>query len=280
MSKVLSDYSLLKRVLVETRAYRLRIALLMLLGFVSTLLALLAPLPLKIAVDTVLGGAPLPSILQTVVPAGAVQSEVGLLLVPVVLLLVIALLSQFQALASSLLRVSTAERIAMGFRAKLFSHVQRLSLVYHDLKGTADSVYRIQFDAVSLQYVILDGIFPLFLSLLKLVAMMYVTVLIDPALALVALAICPAMYAISRIARPRLRSGWMKVKHLDSATNSVVQEVLGALRVVKAFGSEDHEERRYVSRGSSFIRSRMRMTAIEGLYSLTVGMITAAGTGV
>ena len=281
MNKILSDYNLIKRVLVETRAYRLRIVLLLLsFGIVSTLLALLAPLPLKIAVDTVLDGAPLPRILQSVVPAAALQSERGMLLVPVVLLIVIALVSQCHALASSLLRVSTAERIVMDFRAKLFRHVQQLSLVHHDSKGSADSNYRIQFDAVSLQYVILDGIMPFFLSLLRLIAMVYVTVLIDPTLAFIALAACPALYAISRSARPRLRDGWRSVKQLDSATNAVLQEVLGALRVVKAFGREDHEERRYVSRGWKSFRSRIRMTAIEGLYSLAVGMITAAGTGI
>src|SRR5688500_8737318 len=256
MSKVLSDYSLLKRVLLETRAYRLRIALLMSFGFVSTLLALLAPLPLKIAVDTVLDGAPLPSVLQAVVPAAAIQSQFGLLVIPVALLLIIALLSQCQPIANSLLGVSTAEPIAMDFRAKLFRHVQRLSLVYHDLKGTGDSSYRIQFDAASLHFVILDGILPFFLSLLKLIGMIYVTVLIDPVLAVAALAIGPALYGISRVVRPRLRTGWRSVKQLDSATNAVVQEVLGALRVVKAFGTEDYEERRYVSRGWKSIRAR------------------------
>ena len=279
MNKVLSDFSLVKRVLAETRSYRVRIALLVCFGFVSTILGLLAPLPLKIAVDTVLGDQPLPSFLHAFVPASVIQSD-SIVMVPVVLLLAVALLRQLQSMASSLLRVSTQERLALDFRAKLLRHVQRLSLAHHDMKGTGDSIYRIQFDAASLQYVILDGLLPLCLSVFTLIAMIYVTVRIDSMLAVVALAICPVLYLVTHVSRPRLRMGWQEVKRLDSATHAVVQEILGALRVVKAFGREEHEEQRFVSRGQHTVRARIRMTGIEGFYSLSVGMITALGTGV
>ncbi len=59
---------------------------------------------------------------------------------------------------------------------------------------------------------------------------------------------------------------------------AVVQEVLSAVRVVKAFGREDHEQRRYVRRSTEGMRARIRLGLAEGRYSLAIGLITAVGT--
>jgi len=55
----------------------------------------------------------------------------GLTLV-VGILVAIALVSQLKELGVSLLRTYTGEKLVLGFRGRLFSHVQRLSLSYHD----------------------------------------------------------------------------------------------------------------------------------------------------
>ncbi len=46
----------------------------------------------------------------------------------------------------------TGERLVLDFRTRLFRHVQRLSLSYHDPSGTSDSTYRIQYDAPAVQH--------------------------------------------------------------------------------------------------------------------------------
>jgi ATP-binding cassette subfamily B protein len=61
---------------------------------------------------------------------------------------------------------------------------------------------------------------------------------------------------------------------------SVIQEVLSALRVVKAFGMERYEQNRYLNRSTDGMRARMRLGLAEGRYSLTIGLITAAGTSI
>jgi ATP-binding cassette subfamily B protein len=107
--------------------------------------------------------------------------------------------------------------------------------------------------------------------------MIYVTFRIDTQLALVALAVSPLLYGASRITRAKIRRGWGTVKKLDSAAVSVVQEVLGVVRVVKAFGREDHEQQRYLDRGEAGVKARIRMAWIEGSYTVVVGMTTAIG---
>jgi ATP-binding cassette subfamily B protein len=59
---------------------------------------------------------------------------------------------------------------------------------------------------------------------------------------------------------------------------SVVQDVLGAVRVVKAFGQEDREEARFTQRSNEGMWARLRLAFIEGRFSLLVALITALGT--
>src|SRR5204862_8010287 len=136
------------------------------------------------------------------------------------------------------------ERLVLDFRAQLFRHAQRISLAYHDTRGTADSTYRIQRDAQSVQHVLTDDVIPLVSATVTFVVMIYVMARIDWSLALIALAISPGPVVIARVFRRRMRRQWREVKKLESAAQSVVQEVLGAPRSVKVFGQEAREEER------------------------------------
>src|SRR5206468_10825895 len=113
--------------------------------------ALLGPLPLKIAVDSVLDHRPLPRFLHTWLPHGVAQSPTGLLALAVGLLVGVAVLTQLRDFANALLTAYTGEKLLRGLRAQLFRHAQRLSFSFHDSKGTADSTYRIQYDAAAVQ---------------------------------------------------------------------------------------------------------------------------------
>ena len=59
---------------------------------------------------------------------------------------------------------------------------------------------------------------------------------------------------------------------------SVVQEVIGSLRVVKAFGQERREHERFVDESARGIGARLRVIKWECLFGICVGLITAAGT--
>ncbi len=273
-----SDLRLYRRLLDQARPYWPHIIGIFLLDLLASPLGLLAPLPLKIAVDSAIGDHPLPRFLEPLLPAAATHSRTAALTLAVAMLVGLALLRQIYGLASSLLYTYTGEKLVLDFRARLFGHVQRLSVAYHDMSGTADSIYRIQYDAAAIQYVSLSGIIPFVTSGFTLAAMLYITLRIDWQLALVALAVSPGLYLVSQASRRRWRAQSREVKKMESLAMAVVQEVLSAVRVVKAFGREDHEQRRYVRHSSEGMRARIRLSMAEGRYSLAIGLITAVGT--
>jgi ATP-binding cassette subfamily B protein len=274
-SRHLSIYG---RLATYARPYWPHILLVLALQLLATPLALLGPVPIKIAVDTVLGSRPLPGWLQAVLPAGVAASAASLLLLAAGLLVLTAIFGSLLDMGTDLLQTYTGERLAQDFRSRLFRHVQRLSLSYHDMTGTSDSTYRIQYDAPAIQRIVVDGLVPLFGSAVTVLAMIVVTVRINVQLALVALSISPLLFLLSRSFGPRLRKNWKEIKQLDSSAMGVVQEVLSAVRVVKAFGREDREHERFLTQSNRRVRRELEVSALQGSFDLLVALVMAGGS--
>ena len=272
-----SDLQLYGRLLREARPSWPHVAGILVLALLASPLALLAPLPLKIVVDSVLGPHPPPRFLGVLLPAGTPAGTGAVLAVAAGLLVVIALLHQLINLGGALLRTATGEKLVLGFRGRLFGHAQRLSLAYHDSRGPAHSAYRIHWDAPCIQWVVIDGSVPLLAACFTLALMFSVVLRLDGQLALVALAVCPLLFLITRACRRRLRRQAHEVKEKESSTLSLLNEVLSAIRVVKAFGQEDREHGRFVGQARSGARARWRLALIEGGFSLLVGLTLALG---
>src|SRR6266536_591621 len=114
-------------------------------------------------------------------------------------------------------------------------------------------------------------------SAITFLSMIYVTARINWQLAVVALAVSPAIFLVSRTYRRRMRRQSREVKKMESSALAVVHEVLGAARVVKAFGQENREENRFVHKSNEGMQARLRLVFSEGGYGLLVALITAAG---
>ena len=271
-----SDWRVYERLLRQARPLWPHLAGVLVLRLLSAPMALLAPLPLKIAIDNIIGSRPLPEMLRWIQPGGS--GTTALLWLAGGLLMFLALLATLQALAVWLLETYTGESMVLDFRARLFRHVQRLSLAYHDIRGSSDSIYRIQYDAPSIQYILVNGVIPLISAIMTLAGMIYVTVRMDWQLAMVSLAISPVLFVITHVFGSPLREKWKKLKKLESHALSVVQEVLSAVRVVKAFGAEDQEHQRFMRTSSDRLSEELRFARLQGGFDVLVASTIALGT--
>jgi ATP-binding cassette subfamily B protein len=270
---------LYRRLMLEARPYWRHICGLFGLSLLSSVFALLTPLPLAIAVDSLVGSHPLPGFIAVFVPASVEQSQTGVLLVAAGLFALIALLKQLQEFGSLVLTTYTGEKLLLRFRSRLFRHSERLSLTYHDSRGTSDSTYRIQYDATAIQGIAVTGLIPFFTAAVTVVGMIYITARIDWQLALVSLAVVPVLFLAMRAYRKRLRAQWHDAKKLESSALSVVQESLEALRVVKSFGREDHARDRFADRSAASVRAKISLSVVEGRFGIVVGATIGLGMG-
>jgi ATP-binding cassette subfamily B protein len=278
LSVAKGNKSVLVRVIGECRTCWPHLAAISFLSFLSLPLTLLYPLPLKIVVDNVLGTQPLPEWLLWHDPWQWTNMRLTALELAILVLLGIAVLVNLQGLASWWLQTYTGEKLVWDFRARLLNHVQRLPLVFHDHYGATDSVYRIQHDAPSIQYVTIQGMVPLLTSFFTLAGMIIVTAKMDAELALVALLITPLLFVLtlgcSRIVRKRSQT----IKDMDSSAMSVIQEVIGSIRVIKAFGQEGREHARFVRRSGERMSHQVQLSLQQAVFNVLIGLTIAGGT--
>ncbi|HSF19310.1 MAG TPA: ABC transporter ATP-binding protein [Vicinamibacteria bacterium] len=272
------DLAVLRWLLREARPCWLHVVGILLLSLLATPLALLTPVPIQIAVDSAIGSEPLPAWLDGTLPATFARSPTSVLWLATGLLIGVALLNQLQAMATSVLSTYTAQKLVLRFRAMLFRHLQRLSLSYHDSRGTSDSAYRVQHDAIAVQSLMIDNFIPSVTASCTLLAMLYVCYQLDAQLASIALAVSPPILVLVRSYRPRMRREARRVKRFESASFSVVQEALGALRIVKAFGQEEREQKRFVDRSNESLKAQTRLALAEGSLGLFLGLVIAMGS--
>ncbi len=277
-AKRYSDIEIIKRLFVQARPCWPHIAGIFCMGVLATPLALLLPVPLKIAVDSVVGSSPVPGWLSFAVPDSISGSKFSLLVLAVCMQVFVVLLFQFQSLMNYVLQTYAGERITLLFRERLFRHVQRLSFSFLDSRGTADSIYRIQYDAPSIKHITVNGLIPLVTGGLTLLAMICVSARINAQLALVALGISPFLFALSHAYNVRMRPKYKEVKHMESHILNIVQEVLTSFRVVKAFGREESEQERFTHHSGETVRARIRLSFGEGTFGLLVNVVIAVGT--
>lgn len=245
------------------------------LSLVSMPLALLSPLPLKVAVDSVIGKQAVPEWLHSSLPFSNTLAGLAL---AISLLLLIALLSNLQGLFSWWLQSYTGEKLVWDFRSQLLNYVQRLSMAYHDRKGAIETAYRIQHDAPSLQYIAIQGFIPLVTASFTLIGMLVVCARIDRSLALIALAITPVLFFLTRACGKLVRSKSVHVRELDSSAMSVIYEVLGSIRVIKAFGQEQREHKRFLKHSALRISGQLRLSVLQATFNLLIGLTISIGT--
>ncbi len=268
--RTVRDGVLYRRLLAEARPSWAHLAGLFLVQVLATPIALLAPVPLQIAVDQVLGQVPLPSWLAPWIPAGWRGPE-ALLAVAAGIVVVSALLAQLQDMYAWVYRTWLGERLVLALRGRLFLHLQRLSLAHHDAGTSAESVYRVQTDALAIETVVVQGLLRIVTVAFRVVVLVVVAAQIDAKLVLVALLAGPVMVLLARRYRGRLRARWKEAKAQEAAAMGVVQETLSAVRVVKAFAREEHERDRWRARADAGVAATMRATAYRGWFDVLMG---------
>src|SRR4051812_20861520 len=155
-------------------------------------LALLTPWPIKIVVDNVIQGAPLPNSLRPIaalLPASRIALLVTVALFGFAISLTVDAISVISAYLSTRLNLG----MTLDFRSELFQHAQRMSMAFHDRKKSGMLIYVINSMADAPTSLVLT-ILPLLQNILTLIGMFWVSFRISPTLALAAMVIVPFIY--------------------------------------------------------------------------------------
>ncbi|MDQ3842596.1 MAG: ABC transporter ATP-binding protein/permease [Bacteroidota bacterium] len=273
-----SDFNIIKRLVLQARPFWPHIIGFFILILLSTPIALLKPLGLKILIDSGFGSEPLPHFIRVFFSTDYRFTFQTIIIISAAFVIVMALIDALYSALYGLLDTYTGEKLILNFRALVFNRLQRISLAYHDRKGTSDALYRVQWDTVAIRTLLMGSIPSLISSFVTLASMIFVMFQINKSFAFIAICVIPPLFFLTRYSRKVIKRGWRKIKQDESIALGVLNEVISSLRVVKAFGQEDSEERRFAGQANNVIKGQVKMAKFGSLFNSLVGILFAIGT--
>ncbi len=246
-------------------------------GLMLTLLgiaaSLLQPWPLQVIIDSILGSAPMPGWLATVA-----DNKAGALVVVCLGLLAIHVLRGGLSAWGTTHLVRAGLRMTQELRFRVYEHLQKLSLVFHDSRAVGDSIYRVTWDTQSIQTIFNGGLIPLVAAVATLLGMTIIMLRFDVVLTLLALAVAPPLALTIKYYNRRITDVSAEYYTRESKVSAMIQESLSAIRTIQAFAREEDEVRRFGAGAAQSVDANVRMTKMQVMSSFVVGLITAVGT--
>ena len=233
---------------------------------------LLKPWPIKLIIDSVLGGQPTPGNLGAGLAAGTL-----LVFACVALVLIYAALGALTVL-TNYTTIRVGQRMVRDLRSDLYAHLHRLSMAFHSRAQSGDLLYRVTADTFALQSLTMNCLFPAVTALILLGGMAAIMLQLDWQLTLLALGVCPLLLlAIGRLNR-RISAAAGEMRERESEVYGVVQRAMAAMRVIQAFTREDEEHRRFMTASERSLDAGLRLYTLQTFYSGVVNLVIALGT--
>jgi ATP-binding cassette, subfamily B, multidrug efflux pump len=140
-----------------------------------------------------------------------------------------------------------SQGVAYDLRNDLFAKIERLGFGYYDRVETGQLVTRLTSDVEQIRSFAGSGVVQLAAAVVMLVGTTTLLVVLDWQLALVALAVVPAIFALLLRFVRRIGPLFRAVQQTLGRLNSVLQEDLAGIRVIRTFSREEYEAERYSS---------------------------------
>ncbi len=171
--------------------------------------------------------------------------SIGVITTTVTLILVISIVRGLFAYFQQYLGEALSQDVSYDLRNAFYDKVQHLSFGFHDRYHTGNLMSRAITDVENIRMFINMGAMrtPYFLILFIVVAVLLLRM--DWQLGLISLGFMPVVMLQSAIVRLQMRRLWLLVQEMMAELNTVLQENLTGIRVVKSFASEDYEERKF-----------------------------------
>jgi len=199
-------------------------------------------------------------------------------LLPLVALILVAAVLR---LGLTVVRRVVAGKVSLAvefdLRQKLYNHLQQLELGFFDTQQTGQLMSRATVDLQAIRFFLGYGLIFFSQSLLTVVLAGAVMFVINPWLALIALA--PAPFVILTAVRftRQSRPAMQEVQQRMAEMTAEAEESVTGIRVVKAFAQEDQQFLRFQGSVSRLFDQSIKSTRILALFSPVIGALPQLG---
>src|SRR6201996_9345842 len=263
------------------RPYRGWLAIVFVAKLVEIAMSLAAPWPLKLVIDDALGNHHLPHWLAWAHEyAGFGKHTLGVALFAGVATLVIALIGAIASYVDNYYTTSVGQWVANDLRLRIYEHLHRLSLRYYDHAKTGALVSTITNDVSTIQDFASSSTLDIVVDLLTILFMVGLMFWLDWDFPLIAVAFTPVLLVFVFHFKKAVKEATRSVRIRQSDVLSIVQRGLGAMRVTKAFGSQELELAHLKSASHATVEAALRARRIKSLMSPMVSVVVAICTAI
>jgi ATP-binding cassette subfamily B protein len=244
----------------------------------ETGLHILEPWPLKFIFDEIIFKEFQVESLQ--VPFLDNLSVITLLTLLVVALVITALLRGTMAYVSTAGMAVAATRILSEIRANLYSHIQSLSLSFHNKAKTGDLITRVTYDIERLREVVVVAALPLVTNTLTMVGMLGVMMWLNIQLALIAIAIFPIFLLTTATMSKRIHTVARKQRKREGVMAANAAEAIGAIKVVQALSLQSRLEKTFSKQNQKSLNESAQTQKLRAGQERTVEVLVAIATSI
>jgi len=179
---------------------------------------------------------------------------------------------------SGYLSTAISERFLLLLRTELFAHAHRLPLDFLDRRRLGDLLSRLTGDIGAIESFLLSGAIDAAVDVVRVLFFAGALVLLDWRLALLSFVVAPAFWLASRALSRRLRQLSREKRRRSGSLSAVAEESLSNAALVRAYGAEDAELRRFRREGEAGVSASIGSARLRALFSPLVDLLEMGGT--
>lgn len=207
--------------------------------------------------------------------SGLLRATVGALLDPadkmgslrnvILIVLVAVLVKNFLGWIAGQLGASLQEYVTRDIRNAVYAHLSVLPLTYFTRTKTGQILSRVITDTAETRLILTQLVTQGLQSGALILAYLAFLLLISWKMTLIAMVAIPILGSVMQPLLTKLRKGNRRRGNQHGEMTSVVQETVSGIRLVKSFGAENYEERRFREASDRFATSTVRLTRLNNL---------------
>jgi ATP-binding cassette subfamily B protein len=260
--------------------YSLQLGALIVLILVGAGLTALIPWPMKLIVDHVFTGEPLPEYLDWLSTLAGTGTAGALLAWLAASTLILFAANRGVQVVKAYIEAGIGNRMTYSLGGELFEHLQRLSLQFHYRQRSGDLIRRVITDSGCIRELMIGVSVPGLTSIASLLIMFAVMWHLSPLMSAIAVLAAIPLPVLIRILAPRMTERTYVQQEFEGQLMALTEQSLSALPVVQAFGQEAHEEQRFRMLSRRAIRAYLQTIVSQLQFNVGVNAATAAGTAV
>jgi ABC-type multidrug transport system fused ATPase/permease subunit len=247
---------------------------------VEIAMSLAAPWPLKLVLDDALVHHKLPNWLAWAHDHGIGRNTLGVALFAGLSALAIAIIAAIATYVDNYYTTSVGQWVANDLRIRIWEHLHRLSLRFYDNAKTGTLMSTISSDVSTVQSFASSSTLGIVVDLVTIVFMLGLMFWLEWDFTLIAVGVTPFLLLFVMRFKRAVKEVTRVVRARQSEVVAVVQEGLGSIRAVKAFGRQDLEVAHMEAASHATVEAALKARQVKSLLSPVVSVVVALCTGI